>query len=70
MGSTTQLAMPAPSPTSAERRSGSLASGRAKAITASDIAIAPPQRVTRYVLLYRGKLLFRSLFLITDVIPI
>ncbi|PVF96072.1 hypothetical protein CPB86DRAFT_709846 [Serendipita vermifera] len=53
-GSTTQLTMP--SPTSAERRGGSLASGRAKAITASDIAIAPPQRVTRYVLLYRDLL--------------
>lgn len=47
------------SPTSitpTHRRTGSLANGKAKAITAADIAIAPPQRVTRYVLLYRGRL--------------
>lgn len=43
----------ASSPTTAERRE-SWASGKAKAITALDIAIAPPQRVTRYVLLYKG----------------
>jgi hypothetical protein len=44
---------PGPSPTD-KRAAGDLATGRARAITAADIAIAPPQRVTRYVMLYRG----------------
>lgn len=43
---------PGSSPT--HRRGASLASGRARAITAADIAIAPPQRVTRYVMLFKG----------------
>ena len=43
---------PGPSPTDSKRTS--LASGRARATTAADIAIAPPQRVTRYVMLYKG----------------
>ena len=52
--SSTHLATnPGPSPTD-KRHNGNLADGRAKAITAADIAIAPPQRVTRYVMLYRG----------------
>lgn len=53
-GSSTQLSTtPGPSPTD-KRPSGSLATGKSRALTAADIAIAPPQRVTRYVMLYRG----------------
>ncbi|KIM31892.1 hypothetical protein M408DRAFT_240315 [Serendipita vermifera MAFF 305830] len=55
-GSSTHLATtPGPSPTD-KRPIGNLATGKAKAITAADIAIAPPQRVTRYVMLYRDLL--------------
>lgn len=57
----TSAEMPEPMPPASttpsplDQQGNSLANGRAKALTASDIAIAPPQRVTRYVLLYRGE---------------
>jgi len=47
---------PGGSPT--HQRGASLAGGRARAATAADIAIAPPQRVTRYVMLFRGTRVF------------
>lgn len=52
-GSTHISTAPGASPTD-KTAGGNLATGRARAITAADIAIAPPQRVTRYVMLYRG----------------
>ncbi|KAG8859878.1 hypothetical protein FRC20_011756 [Serendipita sp. 405] len=46
--------MDVPSGTSpTEKRGGNLSNGKMKANSAADIAISPPQRVTRYVLLYR-----------------
>lgn len=52
-GSHSGTASSVPSPTTTERKG--LAHGKARAITALDIAIAPPQRVTRYVMLYRSE---------------
>lgn len=53
-GSNSLNLTPGPSPTDSKK--SSLANGRARATTAADIAIAPPQRVTRYVMLYKDLL--------------
>lgn len=58
-GDSSTTSTPGGSPT--HRRGASLANGRARAGTAADIAVAPPQRVTRYVMLFRGMRVFLTL---------